>query len=110
MDGPGSFFNYLNFLLQFCPVDNSETDLRQRFATFGIGAGLKFDFAGLSPELQLAVNAGLADVGKEMAALQQQVNRNEVGELGRVRHAGLSQEQLSLPFCGSKTWPLRQFP
>ena len=37
MDGPGSFFNYLNFLLQFCPVESSETDLRQRFATFGIG-------------------------------------------------------------------------
>jgi hypothetical protein len=78
MDGP-AFFDYLNFLLQFCPVESSETGLRQRFATFGISAGLKFDFAGLSPELQSAVNGGLADVGKDMAALQQQVNRNEVG-------------------------------
>jgi hypothetical protein len=79
MDGPGLFFNYLNFLLQFCSVESSETGLRQRFAAFGIGAGLTFDFAELAPEFQSAVNGGLTDVGKDMAALQQQVNRNEVG-------------------------------
>jgi hypothetical protein len=79
MDDPAEFFDYLNFLLQFCPVEPSETSLRQRFATFGIGAGLTFGFAALSPELQQRVTAGFADAGKDMAVLQQQVNRNEVG-------------------------------
>jgi hypothetical protein len=78
MDTPAEFFNYLNFLLQFCPVDSSETDLRKRFATFGIGARQTFDFAALSPELQEAVSTGFADVGKDMAGLQQRVNAREV--------------------------------
>ena len=39
MDGPESFFDYLNFLLQFCPVETSETGLRHRFATLGSAPG-----------------------------------------------------------------------
>jgi hypothetical protein len=79
MDGPEEFFEYLNFLLQFCPVESSETDLRKRFATFNIGGGLKFDFKALSPELQSALTEGFADGNRDMAALQQRINRNEVG-------------------------------
>jgi hypothetical protein len=78
MDSPAEFFSYLNFILQFCPVDASETDLRKRFSTFGIGAGQTFNFAALSPQLQEAVSAAFADAGKDMAVLQQQINAREV--------------------------------
>ncbi len=78
MDSPAEFFTYLNVLLQFCPVEASEVALRSRLATFGIGAGQTFDFAALSPELQEAVTAGFADVGTDMAGLQQRINAGEV--------------------------------
>ena len=34
-----AFFKYLNFVLQFCPADPSETELMARFARIGVGAG-----------------------------------------------------------------------
>jgi len=32
------FFNILNFALQFCPTNPSETELMARFAKIGVGA------------------------------------------------------------------------
>ena len=37
------FFNILNFILQFCPTDPSETELMARFAKIGVGAGKTID-------------------------------------------------------------------
>ena len=37
------FFNILNFVLQFCPTNPSETELMARFARIGVGAGKTFD-------------------------------------------------------------------
>jgi hypothetical protein len=37
------FFNILNFVLQFCPTDPSETELMTRFAKIGVGAGKTMD-------------------------------------------------------------------
>jgi len=39
------FFNILNFVLQFCPTDPTETELMARFAKIGVGAGKTFDGA-----------------------------------------------------------------
>ena len=47
------FFNILNFVLQFCPTDPSETELMARFAKIGVGAGKTFD-----SEQALARNEG----------------------------------------------------
>ncbi len=55
------FFDELNFILQFCSIDPSETDLRARFARIGIEAGRKFDPEALSPEVRKAVAEGMAD-------------------------------------------------
>ena len=73
-----ALFPYLNFMLQFCPTNPSETDLMARFAQLNIGAGKTFDFAKLSPESQKAVTDGIADAGKDMAALMQRINAGEV--------------------------------
>ena len=54
-------FEQLNFILQFCPENPSETELMARFAKLGIGAGKSFDAASLSPELKQAVSDGMAD-------------------------------------------------
>src|SRR5450432_4094442 len=44
------FFNLVNFVLQFCPTDPSETERMVRFAKIGVGAGKTFDPSKLSPE------------------------------------------------------------
>ena len=77
-EGP-ALFGYLNFLLQFCPVHPSEKELMARFAMLGIGAGKPFDMEKFSPEVQQAIEAGVAEVWKvEFAGLMAQVNAGEV--------------------------------
>jgi hypothetical protein len=73
-----ALFPYLNFMLQFCPTNPSETDLMARFAQLNIGAGKTFDFGKLSPESQKAVTDGIADASQDMAALMQRINAGEV--------------------------------
>lgn len=55
------FFGILNFLLEFAPTHPSETELMDRFAEAGIGAGKPFDFAAFSPEQRRAIENGIAD-------------------------------------------------
>src|ERR1700729_4654543 len=55
------FFNILNFVMQFCPTVPSETAMMERFTKIGIGAGMTFDVAKLSPEIKTAMEQGMAD-------------------------------------------------
>jgi hypothetical protein len=64
------FFNILNFILTFCPMDPSETDLMARFATIGVGGGKIFDADKLSPELQAAIAQGIAEAWAELATFE----------------------------------------
>jgi hypothetical protein len=56
-----AFFSILNFVLQFCPTDPSETELMARFAKIGVGGGRSFDANSLSPEMRSALQDGIAD-------------------------------------------------
>jgi hypothetical protein len=64
------FFNILNFILQFCPTDPSETELMARFAKIGVGAGKTMDTSKLSPEMKTAIEQGMADAWKEFDELR----------------------------------------
>ncbi|MGM4922176.1 DUF1254 domain-containing protein [Tardiphaga sp. 804_B3_N1_9] len=55
------FFNELNFILQFCPTNPVENTLMARFAKIGVGAGKPFDASSLTPEMQKALQDGMAD-------------------------------------------------
>lgn len=55
------FFEILNFLLKFAPVQPAEEVMRQRFATIGIGPDGDFRADKLTPELRKAVADGMAD-------------------------------------------------
>jgi hypothetical protein len=55
------FFQYLNFVLSFCPVHASETELRARFATLGIEGGEGFGLATMDKEVLGAIEAGIHD-------------------------------------------------
>jgi hypothetical protein len=65
------FFNILNFVLQFCPTHSSETQLMQRFAKIGVGAGKTLG-AG-SPEMKTAIQQGMADAWTAFAGLDKQL-------------------------------------
>jgi hypothetical protein len=64
------FYDILNFWLQFCPVDSSETELMARFAKIGVGGKMKFDSENLSPEIKEAIEDGMKDAWKELAEFQ----------------------------------------
>jgi len=71
-------FNILNFVLQFCPTNPSETELMTRFARIGVGAGKTFDAAKLSPELKTAIEQGMSDAWADHAGLQKRIDAKEV--------------------------------
>jgi len=55
------FFELLNFALRYAPVLPAEKELREKFATIGIGPDGTFNAAELSPEMRAAVEGGMAD-------------------------------------------------
>ena len=72
------FFNILNFILQFCPTDPSETELMQRFAKIGVGAGQSFDASKLSPAIQTAMGQGIGDAWAALGDLKTQIDQGKV--------------------------------
>src|SRR5258705_4677850 len=72
------FFNILNFLLQFCPTDPSETALMARFAKIGVGAGKTLDASKLSPEMKAAMEQGIADAWADFGGLLKQFDAGKV--------------------------------
>ena len=71
-------FNVLNFLLQFCPTDPSETDLMARFARIGVGPGKTFGSRSLSSETKQAIEAGIVDAWADAESLKKRVDAKEV--------------------------------
>jgi hypothetical protein len=72
------FFSRLNFALQFCPTHSSEQELMARFATIGVGAGLRFDPETLEPETKQAIEQGMADAWVDFAAAVKLANEGEL--------------------------------
>ena len=72
------FFNILNFVLQFCPTDPSETELMARFAKIGVGRGKTFDASARSPEIKTAIEQGMADAWADFAGLEKQIAAGKV--------------------------------
>jgi len=72
------FFNVLNFCLQFCPTDSSESALMTRFAKINVGAGKTFDAATLTPEVRQAVQDGCKDAWADLARVQKAIEGGEI--------------------------------
>ena len=68
------FIRYLNYLLQFAPVQPEETGMRDRYARVGVAPGAPFEFSKLSEEHLIAVGLGIKS---GFGAIGQQ--RGEVG-------------------------------
>jgi hypothetical protein len=63
------FFDVLNFVLRFCPVDPTENKLLDRFRKIAIGpdANFEFDSTKLTPAMKKTLEDGMADAWKEFA-------------------------------------------
>ena len=72
------FFNILNFVLQFCPTNPSETELMARFAKIGVGAGKIFDASKLSPEMKTAIEQGTGDAWAAFGGLEKEFAAGKV--------------------------------
>ena len=57
---PETFFDRLNTLLVHNPPGPADAPLMNRISRLGIGAGAKFDFVTLRPEIQHAMREGIA--------------------------------------------------
>src|ERR1700733_11184518 len=72
------FFNILNFVLQFCPTNPSETELMVRFAKIGVGPGKTFDPSKLSREMRAAIEQGIADAWADFGGLAELFDAGKV--------------------------------
>ena len=72
-------FPILNFILQYCPTDPSETALMARFAKIGIGAGKDFDVSKLSPEVKTAFEEAIKEAWTvDFAGIKKKFDSGEV--------------------------------
>ncbi|MRH86759.1 DUF1254 domain-containing protein [Nocardia sp. SYP-A9097] len=72
------FFDTLDFVLQYVPVQDSEKELRAKFASIGIGTGEKFDISALPVDQQQAFQDGLTDAWNEYNPLQTKIDKGDV--------------------------------
>ncbi len=64
------FFNLLSAILRYAPVLPEEKDLRDRFATIGIGPDGNFNADTMTPEMRTAIEGGMADAWAEFNTLK----------------------------------------
>ena len=84
------FFEILNFLLRFAATPPDEKDLRDRFATIGIGADGGFDADKLTPEMRGAIEGGMADAWAELDTLKK--DKIDTGEVGAAQFFGTAED------------------
>jgi hypothetical protein len=73
------FFPIMNFVMQFCRTNPTETELISRFARIGIGAGKDFDVDKLTPEVKAAFEAGIKDAWTvDFAELMKKVDAGKI--------------------------------
>jgi hypothetical protein len=80
------FFEILNAALRYAPVLPTEKELRDRFATIGVGPDGDFEADDLSPEMRTAIEGGMADAWAEYDTLKK--NRIDSGEVGSAQFFG----------------------
>lgn len=62
------FFEHLDFLLQFAPTLNDDVKIRAALQKIGVGTGKPFNAAALPADLRRALEAGMAEGHKAIAA------------------------------------------
>jgi hypothetical protein len=80
------FFEILGFALRTAPVLPAEKEMRERFATIGIGPDGDFEADKLTPQMRAAIEGGMADAWAELDKLKK--DKVETGEVGSAQFFG----------------------
>jgi hypothetical protein len=62
------FFDYLAFLLQFCPLTAADDEIRERLTNIGVEPGAPFSSAGMWSEMREAIEIGMRQGSKAIEA------------------------------------------
>jgi hypothetical protein len=73
------FFEILNFTMRFAPTLPPEKDMRDRFATIGVGPDGSFEADKLTPEMRTAIEGGMADALAELTTFEK--DKLDTGEV-----------------------------
>ncbi len=84
------FYEILNFVLRYAPTLPDEKQMRDRFATIGIGPDGNFDADKLSPEMRTAIEGGMADAWAEFDKLKKE--KIDTGEVGAAQFFGTADD------------------
>jgi len=84
------FFDLLDFQLRYAPAMASEKDLRARFDSIGLTGDGTFNSANLSPEIEEAFKAGMADAWAEFDAFKK--DKIDTGEVTSGAMFGTKEE------------------
>lgn len=84
------FFEILDFALRFAPTLPNEKQLRDKFATIGIGPNGDFEADKLSPQMRSAIEGGMADAWADLDALKK--NKVDTGEVGSAQFFGTADD------------------
>jgi hypothetical protein len=84
------FFDILNFALRFAPTLPGEQEMRDRFATIGIGPDGDFDVDKLSPEMRSAIEGGMADAWTEFDTFKK--SEVDTGQVGSAQFFGTAKD------------------
>lgn len=72
-------FKIMNFAMQYTPANSTETELMERFAKIGVGAGKEFDVEKLTPEVKAAMEKGIQEAWTEdFANLKKKFDSGEI--------------------------------
>lgn len=77
-DSDLGFFSTLNFALKFCPPQNSEQELKTRFARIGLSANAPFEAGDFNTEIQAAIRKGINEGEATIAAASAKFKLAEV--------------------------------
>jgi hypothetical protein len=84
------FFEILSFAMRYAPVLPDEKDMRDRFASIGIGPEGDFDADKLTPEMRKAIEDGMADARAELDTFKKE--KIDTGEVTSAQLFGTREE------------------
>ncbi|MFY9922330.1 MAG: DUF1254 domain-containing protein [Mycobacterium sp.] len=84
------FFEILGFVMRFAPTLPDEKEMRDRFASIGIGPDGDFQADKLSPEMRSAIEGGMADALAELDKFKK--DKLDTGEVTSAQLFGTAED------------------